>query len=84
MCSKFIDMATKGTLLEFKTKEYSGIVKEMKDNCIVEYPAKDDGINGIRSVVIVAPIDFVDKILQDYVGQDVTIKVTVEITSNTI
>jgi hypothetical protein len=79
-----MDMATKGTLLEFKTKEYSGIVKEMKENCVVEYPAKDDGVNGIRSVVIVAPIDFVDKMLQEHVGQDVTIKVTVEITSNTI
>lgn len=79
-----MDMATKGTLLEFKTKEYSGIVKEMKENCVVEYPAKDDGRNGIKSVVVVAPIDFVDAMLQDHVGQDVTIKVTVEITSNTI
>lgn len=77
-------MATKGTLLEFKTKEYSGIVKEMKDNCIVEYPAKDNGKNGIKSVVVVAPIDFVDSMLQDHIGKDVTIKVTVEITSNTI
>lgn len=77
-------MATKGTLLEFKTKEYSGIVKEMKENCAVEYPAKDDGKNGIRSVVIEAPIDFVDNMLQEYTGQNVTIKVTVEITSNTI
>lgn len=79
-----MDMATKRTLLEFKTKEYSGVVKEMKENCVVEYPAKDDGVNGIRSVVIVAPIDFVDSMLKDYVEQDVTIKVTVEITSNTI
>lgn len=77
-------MATKGTLLEFKTKEYSGIVKEMKDNCIIEYPAKDNGKNGIKSVVVVAPIDFVDSMLQDHIGKDVTIKVTVEITSNTI
>lgn len=77
-------MATKGTLLEFKTKEYSGIVKEMKDNCIVEYPAKDNGKNGIKSVVVVAPIDFVDSMLQDHIGKDVTIKVTIEITSNTI
>jgi hypothetical protein len=76
-------MATKGTLLEFKTKEYSGIVKEMKENCIIEYPSKNNGENGIKSVVV-APIDFVDAILQDHVGQDVTIKVTVEITSNTI
>lgn len=79
-----MDMATKGTILEFKTKEYSGVVKEMKDNCVVEYPAKDDGKNGIKSVVVEAPIDFVDKMLLDHVGQDVTIKVTVEITSNTI
>jgi hypothetical protein len=77
-------MATKGTLLSYKQKEYSGVVKEMKENCVVEYPAKDDGENGIRSVVIEAPIDFVDAMLQDYAGQDVTIKVTVEITSNTI
>jgi hypothetical protein len=77
-------MATKGTLLSYKQKEYSGVIKEMKENCIVEYPAKDDGKNGIRSVVIVAPIDFVDSMLQEYAGQDVTIKVTVEITSNTI
>lgn len=77
-------MATKGTLLEFKTKEYSGIVKEMKENCIIEYPAKDNGKNGIKSVVVVAPIDFIDSMLQDYIGKDVTIKVTVEITSNTI
>lgn len=79
-----MDMATKRTLLEFKTKEYSGVVKEMKENCVVEYPAEDDGKNGIKSVVIVAPIDFVDKMLLEHVGQDVTIKVTVEITSNTI
>lgn len=77
-------MATKGTLLSFKTKEYSGVVKEMKENCVVEYPSKDDGKNGIRSFVIEAPIDFVDSMVQDHVGQDVTIKVTVEITSNTI
>jgi hypothetical protein len=77
-------MATKGTLLSYKQKEYSGVVKEMKENCIVEYPAKDDGENGISSVVIEAPIDFVDKMLQEYTGQNVTIKVTVEITSNTI
>lgn len=76
-------MATKGTLLSFKTKEYSGKVKEMKDNCVVEYPGKERQ-DGIRSVVIEAPIDFVDAMLQDHLGQDVTIKVTVEITSNTI
>ena len=54
-----------------KETQYTGKVLEAKDNIIIE---KRTGPN---SVSISAPVDFVDGVLKDYVGEDV--KVTIQI-----
>ena len=54
-----------------KETQYTGKVLEAKDNIIIE---KRTGPN---SVSISAPVDFVDGVLKDYVGEEV--KVTIQI-----
>ena len=62
-----------GTVLSYKEEKYSGRVYEAKDNMVVEIRTGED------SVSLSAPIDFVDKMLKDYVNEEVTIKISIKI-----
>ena len=53
--------------------EYIGRIYEAKDNMVVETRT------GKNSVSLSAPIDFVDKVLKDFVNQEVKVTITVQV-----
>lgn len=57
----------------FKETEYIGRIYEAKDNMVVETRT------GKNSVSLSAPIDFVDKVLNDFVNQEVKVTITVQV-----
>lgn len=57
----------------YAEKEYSGVVKEMKDNIAIETLISEGHVS------LSAPVDFVDKSLLPYSGREVKVVVTVEI-----
>ena len=62
-----------GTVVSYKEEKYSGRVYEAKDNMVVETRTGED------SVSLSAPINFVDKMLRDYVNEEVKITISVKI-----
>ena len=62
-----------GIVKTSRTFEYSGKVGEAKDNMTIETKT------GKNSVTLYAPVDSVDKMLKDFVGQEVEVSVTIEI-----
>ena len=62
-----------GVVVSYKEERYSGRVYEAKDNMVVETRTGDD------SVSLSAPINFVDKMLRDYVNEEVKITISVKI-----
>ncbi len=64
---------TMGVVVSYKEERYSGRVYEAKDNMVVETRTGED------SVSLSAPINFVDKMLKDYVNEEVKITISVKI-----
>ena len=64
---------TMGVVVSYKEEKYSGRVYEAKDNMVVETRTGED------SVSLSAPINFVDKMLRDYVNEEVKITISVKI-----
>ena len=64
---------TMGVVVSYKEEKYSGRVYEAKDNMVVETRT------GKNSVSLSAPIDFVDKVLKDFVDQEVKVTITVQV-----
>jgi hypothetical protein len=62
-----------GVVVSYKEERYSGRVYEAKDNMVVETRTGED------SVSLSAPINFVDKMLKDYVNEEVKITISVKI-----
>jgi len=62
-----------GIVKTSKTAEYSGKVCEAKDNMTIETRT------GKNSVALYAPVDFVDKMLGDFTGQEIEVSITIEI-----
>ena len=62
-----------GITKTFQETEYIGRVYEAKDNMVVETRT------GKNSVSLSAPIDFVDKVLKDFVNQEVKVTITVQV-----
>ena len=62
-----------GEVLREQWGVFSGRVYEAKDNMVIETRT------GEYSVSLSAPIDFVDKMLKDYVNEEVTIKISIKI-----
>jgi hypothetical protein len=62
-----------GITKTFKETEYIGRIYEAKDNMVVETRT------GKNSVSLSAPIDFVDKVLKDFVNQEVKVTITVQV-----
>jgi hypothetical protein len=62
-----------GVVVSYKEERYSGRVYEAKDNMVVETRTGED------SVSLSAPINFVDKMLRDYVNEEVKITISVKI-----
>jgi len=62
-----------GITKTFQETEYIGRVYEAKDNMVVETRT------GKNSVSLSAPIDFVDKVLKDFVDQEVKVTITVQV-----
>ena len=62
-----------GITKTFQETEYIGRVYEAKDNMVVETRT------GKNSVSLSAPIDFVDKVLKDFVNQEVKVIITVQV-----
>jgi len=62
-----------GITKTFKETEYIGRIYEAKDNMVVETRT------GKNSVSLSAPIDFVDKVLKDFVDQEVKVTITVQV-----
>jgi len=62
-----------GITKTFQETEYIGRVYEAKDNMVVETRT------GKNSVSLSAPIDFVDKVLKDFVNQEVKITISINI-----
>jgi hypothetical protein len=62
-----------GVVVSYKEEKYSGRVYEAKDNMVVETRTGED------SVSLSAPINFVDKMLRDYVNEEVKITISVKI-----
>ena len=62
-----------GITKTFQETEYIGRVYEAKDNMVVETRT------GKNSVSLSAPIDFVDKVLKDFVDQEVRVTITVQV-----
>ena len=65
-----------GITKTFKETEYIGRIYEAKDNMVVETRT------GKNSVSLSAPIDFVDKVLKDFVDQEVRVTITVQVEKN--
>lgn len=62
-----------GVTKTFQETEYIGRIYEAKDNMVVETRT------GKNSVSLSAPIDFVDKVLKDFVNQEVKVTITVQV-----
>lgn len=62
-----------GITKTFQETEYIGRIYEAKDNMVVETRT------GKNSVSLSAPIDFVDKVLKDFVNQEVKVTITVQV-----
>jgi len=62
-----------GITKTFQETEYIGRIYEAKDNMVVETRT------GKNSVSLSAPIDFVDKVLKDFVDQEVKVTITVQV-----
>lgn len=62
-----------GVVESYKEERYSGRIYEAKDNMVVETRTGED------SVSLSAPINFVDKMLRDYVNEEVKITISVKI-----
>lgn len=62
-----------GITKTFQETEYIGRIFEVKDNMVVETRT------GKNSVSLSAPIDFVDKVLKDFVNQEVKVTITVQV-----
>ena len=62
-----------GITKTFQETEYIGRIYEAKDNMVVETRT------GKNSVSLSAPIDFVDKVLKDFVNQEVKVIITVQV-----
>ena len=62
-----------GITKTFQETEYIGRVYEAKDNMVVETRT------GKNSVSLSAPIDFVDKVLKDFVNQEVKVTITIQV-----
>ena len=62
-----------GITKTFQETEYIGRVYEAKDNMVVETRT------GKNSVSLSAPIDFVAKVLKDFVDQEVKVTITVQV-----
>lgn len=62
-----------GITKTFQETEYIGRIYEAKDNIVVETRT------GKNSVSLSAPIDFVDKVLKDFVNQEVKVTITVQV-----
>lgn len=62
-----------GVTKTFQETEYIGRIFEAKDNMVVETRT------GKNSVSLSAPIDFVDKVLKDFVNQEVKVTITVQV-----
>ena len=62
-----------GITKTFQETEYIGRIFEAKDNMVVETRT------GKNSVSLSAPIDFVDKVLKDFVNQEVKVTITVQV-----
>lgn len=65
-----------GVTKTFQETEYIGRIFEAKDNMVVETRT------GKNSVSLSAPIDFVDKVLKDFVDQEVKVTITVQVEKN--
>lgn len=65
-----------GITKTFQETEYIGRIYEAKDNMVVETRT------GKNSVSLSAPIDFVDKVLKDFVNQEVKVTITVQVEKN--
>ena len=62
-----------GITKTFQETEYIGRIYEAKDNMVVETRT------GKNSVSLSAPIDFVDKVLKDFVDQEVKVTITIQV-----
>lgn len=62
-----------GITKTLKETEYIGRIYEAKDNMVVETRT------GKNSVSLSAPIDFVDKVLKDFVNQEVKVTITIQV-----
>ena len=62
-----------GITKTFQETEYIGRIYEAKDNMVVETRT------GKNSVSLSAPIDFVDKVLKDFVNQEVKVTITIQV-----
>ena len=62
-----------GITKTFQETEYIGRIYEAKDNIVVETRT------GKNSVSLSAPIDFVDKVLKDFVNQEVKVTITIQV-----
>ena len=65
-----------GITKTFQETEYIGRIYEAKDNMVVETRT------GKNSISLSAPIDFVDKVLKDFVNQEVKVTITVQVEKN--
>lgn len=62
-----------GITKTFQETEYIGRIYEAKDNMVVETRT------GENSVSLSAPINFVDKVLKDFVNQEVKVTITIQV-----